>query len=190
MEQAEYEHLLDEELAHEHVYHEDPVHELLEHESVYGSQRHMLHDVEDHDLEEPSWRDDKYHAHTGFDLRRNSNTESPVENKFEEDGVEHFDNERLHQSYGSSSPVRKGYGQFNEANGGGGCNFWDVAAQPVNGGHCNQGGCPCATSNDCCQDMTDSCVQSTCDDGWCQAHRFENSPVNGGGGCGPIPYLQ
>ena len=61
MQEAEYEHMLDEELVHEHEgYHEDPLHEML--------------DVEDHDLEEPSWRDDKYHAHTGFDLRRNSNT--------------------------------------------------------------------------------------------------------------------
>ena len=168
LKEAEFVHRIDDELAHEHGYHEvvEPSLHETEDREFYGSQRHMMHDVEDH--EEPSWRDDKYHDHSGFDLRQHDYEQDHRGISHEVRSEEHHETS-LHQ------------------NGGGGCNFWDIP-HPVNGGGgiCNQLGCPCASATDCCQDNTDQCMESYCSDGWCQARRF-GTPVNGGGGCIPTP---
>jgi len=109
----------------------------------YEMQRHYRHGVEDE--EGASWRDDKYHDHAGFDLRRSHDTEmdhrgiehesighyndvlehevAHERHESRYDGVEHFDNEREHQA-ASSSKKGPTQIQFNYPNGGGGCNWY------------------------------------------------------------------
>ena len=102
---VEYEHDRDFAAAHEFNHHEvvDPQH--LEAREYHGGEWATgHHEVE----EEPSWRDDHYHDHTGFELQRHAYEEdhhsmlhdTAVVERQHEDGVEHIDNERLHQSYG------------------------------------------------------------------------------------------
>ena len=88
---ADIEHDRDVELAHTLGHHEVLAVEG-EHELYIGSELHGHHEVED----VPSWRD--HHEHTGFDLKNQ-----------QEDGVEHLDNEKLHQAYSAASATT--YGQ-------------------------------------------------------------------------------
>ena len=109
----EYEHERDLAEAHEFGHHGADI--ALEHPAIHGSEWTAGHVA--HIEEEPSWRDDHYHDHTGFNLQpvhyemdhRGMHHYNQVgEEAQEEDGVEHYDNERYHQQYSQMRP----YGQF------------------------------------------------------------------------------
>ena len=114
---------LEEEYAHAHAV-----------EMVHEGELAVAHDLGLHDVvvaplvqdvyhsstwEEPSWRDDHYHDHAGFDLTTTHHTYEvdhrgmryePVVNQVQEKGVEHYVNESYHQNYGQTT--KNPYGQF------------------------------------------------------------------------------
>lgn len=84
---ADFEHEREVELAHEYGHHLEPIH--MSEEGHHG-------DFVEHEMiEEPSWRDDKYHDHDGFNLQMDLG-HSDMRHESREEGVEHWDNERLH----------------------------------------------------------------------------------------------
>ena len=92
---------------HEHQHDEDYEHERevqLAYEFDHQETGHH-HEAED----QASWRDDKYHDHSGFDLvSHHYESDHHGMQHQEEDEVEHFDNERLHQSVLG----KKGYSSY------------------------------------------------------------------------------
>ena len=95
------EHALEAEYAHQ----EFEIHQDMELDHLEPVFAEGYHEVES----EPSWRDDHYHDHSGFDLPRDGGEEHhEAREEQREDGVEHFDNERLHQGYGQ---FQSSYGQ-------------------------------------------------------------------------------
>ena len=81
-------------MAHEFGHHIVPDYE--------GDARDYYHHEEE---DRPgSWRDDKYHDHRGFDLSAHNYEQD--HHGFRQDGVEHIDNERLHQAYSQGQQTR------------------------------------------------------------------------------------